>query len=345
MSEVCSKFIGGLNRRKMFILAAGFGKRLLPLTSKTPKPLIPMPYGPLLGLLLDYYKKAGVTRFGINAHHLHEQIMEFLIEERKGLDYTLYLEEGSILGTGGGLRSARSFFGGESILVANADALLKTDTASLFDVHESSGAVATMLIKGAKDPDKFGRITIDKSGRVVGILDAKSPIEPEGKTRYYMFTGIHIISPMLLDKLPSSERAPCIIRDAYIPALESGCLIRAIKHKGYFSDTGTPAEYIRSYLALLSGELSFGFEPSEKFRTISDNVYISPRAKIAPDVLIKGPVAVAAGAVIKSKASLGPNTVVEKNALVNSGAILSDCFIAPDAIVGEGETVSEKIVI
>jgi len=94
---------------RAIVLAAGFGKRVLPLTNTTPKPLLKINKVSLLANTLNFLKKFGVKHFAINTHHLGEQIENFA-ETNKGIYDIKIFKEKEILGTGGGIRNALSFF-------------------------------------------------------------------------------------------------------------------------------------------------------------------------------------------------------------------------------------------
>jgi len=91
---------------QVFLLAAGKGTRLRPLTEIIPKPLLPLAGKPILGLFLDHLESLGATRVGINAHHLSDQIARYLDQGSWRMDMTLFEEKDEILGTGGGLGQA-----------------------------------------------------------------------------------------------------------------------------------------------------------------------------------------------------------------------------------------------
>ena len=97
---------------RAIVLAAGFGKRVLPLTNTTPKPLLKINNVSLLENTLNFLKKFGVKSFAVNTHHLGEQIVAFVEKNKNIYDIKIFKEQ-EILGTGGGIRNALDFFQAE----------------------------------------------------------------------------------------------------------------------------------------------------------------------------------------------------------------------------------------
>ena len=100
------------------ILAAGFGKRMLPLTKKIPKPLITINNISLLKNNIDFLFKIGCTNIVVNTHYRHELIINFVKQNYKSSNVTVSYEN-EILDTGGGVKNAISLFDEKKILVTN----------------------------------------------------------------------------------------------------------------------------------------------------------------------------------------------------------------------------------
>ena len=107
---------------RAIVLAAGFGKRVLPLTNTTPKPLLKINNVSLLENTLNFLKKFGVKSFAINIHHLGEQIISFAEDNKKKYDIKIFKEK-DILGTGGGIRNALDFFEDKPFISINSDTI------------------------------------------------------------------------------------------------------------------------------------------------------------------------------------------------------------------------------
>ena len=180
---------------RAIVLAAGFGKRVLPLTNTTPKPLLKINNVSLLTNTLNFLKKFGVKHFAINTHHLGEQIENFA-ESNKGIYDIKIFKEKEILGTGGGIRNALSFFLDKPFISINSDTIwsdeylspLKNLYKSFTKFNANSGL---LMIKRENSFDK----------NLKGDFTIKSEpflFRQAGDTNNLIFTGCQIINPILL---------------------------------------------------------------------------------------------------------------------------------------------------
>ncbi len=180
---------------RAIVLAAGFGKRVLPLTNTTPKPLLKINNVSLLTNTLNFLKKSGVKHFAINTHHLGEQIENFA-ETNKGIYDIKIFKEKEILGTGGGIRNALSFFLDKPFISINSDTIwsdeylspLKNLYKSFTKFNANSGL---LMIKRENSFDKTlkGDFTIKSEPFL---------FRQAGDTNNLIFTGCQIINPILL---------------------------------------------------------------------------------------------------------------------------------------------------
>ena len=105
------------------ILAAGLGKRMQPLTLKTPKPLLEINKISLLERAINLLIKSGVEEISINVHHLPEQIEKFIREKKFKVEVNISKETDALLDTGGGILEATKHFGDNPFYVINPDTL------------------------------------------------------------------------------------------------------------------------------------------------------------------------------------------------------------------------------
>jgi NDP-sugar pyrophosphorylase family protein len=221
---------------KAMILAAGLGTRLRPLTFETPKPLLPLNSKRIIDYPLQLLVKYEIKEVVINLHHLGHLIREYVGDgERYGLKVQ-YSEEVEILGTGGGIKNAETFFGGEPFLAINADALLNVDLKDVAKRYFETHAAAAMVIKKLAPDDVYGRVDIDPQG-FIKTLDDKGP---------YFYTGVQVVGPELLEVLPPAGQNSCLIKDGYRRLLASQKKVATVIYDGYFNDVGTPERYAQA---------------------------------------------------------------------------------------------------
>ena len=181
---------------RAIVLAAGFGKRVLPLTNTTPKPLLKINNVSLLTNTLNFLKKFGVKNFAINTHHLGEQIENFA-ESNKGIYDIKIFKEKEILGTGGGIRNALSFFLDKPFISINSDTIWSDEYLSplknLYKSFTKFNANSGLLMIQREN-------SFDKT--LKGDFTVKSDpflFRQSGDSNNLIFTGCQIINPILLN--------------------------------------------------------------------------------------------------------------------------------------------------
>lgn len=353
-----------------YVLAAGLGTRLRPLTNERPKPLVEVCGTPLVAFALRLLECAGVRRVGMNSHWLHPQIAKALGPRHGSLELA-YTHEPGVLGTGGGLRGLVKALPpppGERVLVMNADALIDLDLAALIAMPDD--ALATLVLKETPDVHQYGAIGTDEHDRVVTFAGRIPPLGPVARER--MFCGVHLVHPRAFDVLPDVELvagAGAIpvatgpqsgINDEGYPVwLREGALLRAFDTSGTFCDVGTPERLLEANLALLAGVWSSAFlRPFERFAEPSPGVYVSPRAQVSPAAVLEAPVLIDDDAVVEAGARLafsvvgkgcrvGPRARLEA-VVLQSGARadepLAHAVVSPGARMAVGAATTDPIL-
>jgi NDP-sugar pyrophosphorylase family protein len=312
-----------MNGTSVMLLAAGRGTRLGPIGLSLPKALVPICGYPAIRYGLAACVRAGLSRVVINVHHLGDQVRGTLGDGGGAgiaIDYSI---EPDLLGTGGGIANARRLLGDGRVLIMNAKVVADLDLKAILRGHMDSSAAGTLLLREDPDPGRWGAIQVDSTGRVVGILAARSPHPAIGPVVERMFTGVHIMEPALLDRL---RAVPCdVIRDAYMPALEAGAYISAQLLEGYFAEHSTPSRYLAGNLDLLRDPALIPHPPGPLTGAAA-----SARTGGAT---LHPPYRIDAGATIEPGAVVGPEVVIGAGAHVRGGARIRRGVVWPDAVV------------
>jgi mannose-1-phosphate guanylyltransferase len=216
---------------KAFLLAAGLGTRLLPITDNTPKCLLSVGGRPLLDIWLDALAKAGVDEVLLNGHHLAHQVQAHLAT-RIGPPAVHLVVEPELLGSAGTLRANQDFVAGEDMFLAiNADNLTDFDLGVLINAHQAGGAIATLSLFRAPDPTQVGIVELN-AGTVVGFEE--KPAEPRGDLAN---AGMYAFAPTVIDEISGPD--PRDIGFHLLPRL-IGRARAVVLNGSYFIDIGTP---------------------------------------------------------------------------------------------------------
>ena len=242
---------------KAMILCAGFGERLMPLTTELPKPAFPLANRPSVWYTLRLLRSWGVDSVIVNAHHLPDVLTETVRAcLPAGMEVEFSMEK-EILGTGGGLSRVRGFFrDDEPFILINGDILTDMDIAGAVELHLARRAVVTMVLSADSRRKQLGEVKVDREGRVRSILerpDNSSGLKPA------FFTGIHVMSPRIFDYLPERPRS-CLVRDCYCRMVDDGERLFGYFMDSYWSDIGTPRMYLAANFDVLDGAYSPPFE-------------------------------------------------------------------------------------
>jgi mannose-1-phosphate guanylyltransferase len=222
---------------KAFLLAAGVGSRLRPITDTTPKCMLAIGDRPLLDIWLDAFDRAGVDEVLVNLHYLPDVVKRH-IAARSGPPSIRTFFEPELLGSAGTLFANREWVEDEELFLAcYADNLTDFDLRSLIDAHREDHTIATLTVFHSENPSAGGVMELDAIGRVTSFME--KPREPVSDLTN---AGMYAFHPSVLTELDGTP--PCDIGYDLLPRLVSRA--RAVLVEGYFRDIGTPDAYRRA---------------------------------------------------------------------------------------------------
>ena len=274
----------------VFILAAGLGERLRPITDYIPKPLLPVLGKPVLESVLEKVSSLPANKTGINLHYKKDNIANWINHSAYRKNIHLFPED-PVLGTGGALKNAEGFLRDGLFLVHNSDILSEIDLEKLIAFHKESGNLATLAVH---DFPKFNSLVFDDNGYLLEI-GAFCSLCREPGTRLLAFTGIAVYAPEFLNFLP--EGASSVIH-AWTQAISAGQKIGSYDVTGYYwSDIGTPLSYAKAVI--------------HELRKDGETVHIHSSTTGCGNIEMDGYV------------------VVENESTLNKDAFLRNCFLLP----------------
>jgi NDP-sugar pyrophosphorylase family protein len=245
-----------------FVLAAGFGTRLRPLTDHIPKAMVRVAGKPLLGHALEFFYENGIECIGVNTHYLPEQIDLYCKESP--VKFQQFYEAGSIRGTGGALHFAREFLeDDESFVVSNADIIARYPFKDAQEHFEQSGAIAMLIAfpSAAKGSIFFNADTFEYTGTPSEAIVCSH-------TQYADFIGTAFYKKEFLNYVKDDDFSVVPI---WLRAVRDGaCVIVKVIHDGFWRDVGSPQALLDIHCEIIDKKVllpvpgSMTFDPVEK---------------------------------------------------------------------------------
>lgn len=290
------------------LLVGGFGTRLKPLTSESPKPMLPVAGLPVTEHQILAAQKAGIHTLVLATSYLSEVFTPYFGDGSQWGMKILYAVEKEPLGTGGAIRNAAEMLdlttiGDEPIVIFNGDVLSRHSIANQIKYHQSRSADATLHLIEVEDARAFGCVPTDSDGRVTAFLEKMdNPITNS------INAGCYVFHPSVLNRIPLGE-VVSIERETFPTLVESGRPVYGYKEQAYWLDVGTPAALFKGSRDLIDGEF-----------------HAMPGCDIDPSATITG------------KSSLG------KNVKVGANVRIDDCIIGDDVVIEDGVEISHCFI-
>lgn len=224
-----------LKLKTAMVLAAGFGKRLRPLTNNTPKPLIPVGGITMLDRALNALVASGISKAVVNIHYLGEQIADHCAG-RDDISCVISDETGAILETGGGTVKALPLLGNEPFLLVNADTFWVdfktpaiTSMAQIFDPTKMDILLLLCRKQDATGHSGGSDFLVDDEGH---LTRAKTD-DPKG----VIYAGAAIYAPSTFDGASKEAHSLNVYFDK---AIANGRLFGHVLEDGHWFTVGTP---------------------------------------------------------------------------------------------------------
>lgn len=288
--------------RTAFVMGAGLGTRLRPLTDSRPKPLIPIFNKPLITFALDHLLSAGVERFVVNTHHLAGQFEAVFAEGYRGRPVDLIFEP-ELLETGGGIKNAEALIGREPFLVYSGDILTDIDIPALVATHFRDGNDVTLALR---DTGIAAQITLDGDR----VTDIGGRYGSAGTA--HDFANVSVWNAAIFDRIPPATKVP------FIPVVSDwigtgGHIGGVLLNERQWFNVGSRVEYLAVHRFIRER----GWRP--EYVADSDWPLTEPFGA-------QGFSSVGAGSMVAADAVL-EDTIVWENAEIASGSRLTGCIV------------------
>ena len=314
------------------VMAAGLGTRLRPLTYEVPKPMVAVANRPIMEHVLALLARHGLGDVVANLHWYPETIREaFADGSRLGIELT-YSDEERLLGTAGGVRNVREFFGSEPFLVTAADALTDIDLEALARTHREHDWIATLATKRVTNVSEYGVVVTGADGRVQGFQEKPDPGEALSDLANCM---IYVLEPEIFDYFPDREEVDFAL-DVFPALLEHDVPFGVHVADAYWNDVGSLSEYLQGNLDVLNGAVAV--EPA--------GALVEPGTGdgLGDGIEQEGPVLVGEGARIGAGSRLEGPVVLGPSASIGAGARVRESVLLDGATVPEGGLAAAAIL-
>ena len=294
-----------------FVLAAGRGTRLRPLTDDLPKPLIPIFQKPLITFALDHLIAAGVQSFVINTHRLPNLFHEFFSGNGYHGHSVTLAHEPDLLETGGGIKNVESILRKEPFIVYSGDILTDVALEPLITEHFRAGNDVTL---GLRRNTGLGAGVVVRDGRIVEISTKSNPKEN------FDYANISIWNPEIFARIPARRKI------SFIPILidwinQGGTIGGLALDDGNWFNIGSRKEYLDVHRAISNKHWRPAYVKTREWpEPVAKSAHVDPTAQVRGCSVVGPDCCVGAEAVLE-------DTILWRASEITSKSHLNGCIV------------------
>ena len=320
---------------KAVVMAGGEGSRLRPLTSRQPKPLVPVAGRPIMEHILLHLRRHQMRDVVATIQYLGASIRNYFGDgSEQGVSLT-YSVEDSPLGTAGSVMLARQQLN-EPFCVISGDALTDIDLGAAVRFHRQRKALATIVLKPVPNPLEYGVVVVDEGGAVQRFIEKPSWGEVISDLAN---TGIYILDPAVFDFFRPGEVTDWS-GDVFPKLLKQGEPVFGWVADGYWEDVGNHQAYMKANFDCLEGKVKVDI-PGNR---VGDGLWIHEDAEVSSASRIDGPALIGAGAKVRAGAWVNGPCVVGGYTTIDNGAKVSNSILWDHSYIGENTRLRGSVV-
>ncbi|MGA7989363.1 MAG: sugar phosphate nucleotidyltransferase [Candidatus Dormiibacterota bacterium] len=319
---------------KAVVMAGGEGARLRPLTSRMPKPLVPVLGTPVLEHILRLLREHGITEVVVTLAYLGAEIRNRIGD---GADLEMQIEyvvEDRPLGTAGSVRNAAHLLD-DTFLVISGDALTDIDLTAVMKSHKDRGSHATIVLHSVPNPLEYGVVVTDDEGNIKRFLEKPSWGEVFSD---HANTGIYVIEPQVLDHIKPDSAADWS-QDVFPTMLRRHEPLHGIVVDDYWTDIGSIQSYLQANWDALDGKVRCHI-PGRR----EGNVWMGEGVEVGIGVQLDGPAFIGDEVKLKAGAILNEHVVIDKYSVIDDNTKISNSIVWPHSYIGERCRLRQAIV-
>jgi mannose-1-phosphate guanylyltransferase len=295
--------------KQAFVLGAGLGTRLRPLTDDLPKPLVPIFQKPVITFAYDHLIDAGITKFFTNTHHLPDRFAESFPKKAYRAVPIEFRHEPLLLETGGGIKNIETSLGTEPFILYSGDILTDIDLAPLIDEHFRRKNDVTLALR--------------ETGLGTDLVLRESKVEIRNKNQPpgdYDYAGVSIWNARIFERIPPATKI------SFFPILidwirQGGRIGGVVLNEKKWFNIGTRAHYLEVHRVILTEHWKPGYVNMPEWP-----ISIAPDALVSPRVQLSGVYSIGAGCSVGEDAIL-EDTILWPGAQIASRSHLRNCIV------------------
>jgi len=315
-------------RTSAILLVGGMGTRLMPLTSKTPKPMLQVAGVPFTEHQIRKAAQAGISEIVLATSYKAELFEPYFGNGEKFGIKIKYAVEKTALGTGGGIRNAAALLDDcDQVVIFNGDVLSSHDLPAQIQFHINNKADVTLYLTKVTDARAYGCVELSADNQVKSFLE-----KMENPVSNLINAGCYIFNRKIIDQIPANK-VVSVERDTFPSFLSSGVKVYGYLDNSYWLDIGNPEALVKASADLITGVITSPATPNHSGdHLIAASAQVSPSAiinlgtVIEPEVIIEGNCQIS-GSIISRGVKIGENCQI-----INS-------IIAPDTQIQAGTVV------
>lgn len=320
------------------ILVGGQGTRLRPLTSETPKPMLPIGGVPVIEHQIYKLKDAGIRRIVLGTSFKAE-IFETYFGDGSRLGVELvYAFESEPLGTGGAIRNAGKFLTNgknDPVVVLNGDIMSNLNIKNMVDFWFAKKADVGLYLTTVEDPRAFGLVPTDKEHNVTAFLE-KPKTKAEIVTNQ-INAGCYIFKHSIIDSIDDT-RPVSVEVETFPRLLEEKAKVVGYVDDCYWLDLGTPMSFVNGSVDFVRGKvISSAYPHLGSDSLVSHTAHISDKASVSDGSFIDSGAVVKEGSTIKGSA-------IFKGAIIAEDVTIVDSIVGAHAVIAQGTVLNGVIV-
>ena len=310
------------------LLVGGMGTRLMPLTSKTPKPMLQVAGVPFTEHQIRKAAQAGISEIVLATSYKAELFEPYFGDGRKFGIKIKYAVEESALGTGGGIRNAAALLDNcDQVVIFNGDVLSGHDLASQIQFHINNKADVTLFLTKVEDARAYGCVELSADNQVKSFLE-----KMENPVSNLINAGCYIFNRKVIDQIPANQ-VISVERDTFPNLLNSSVKVCGYLDNSYWLDIGNPQALVKASADLISGVIASAATPKHN----GDHL-IAANAQVSPSAIINFGTVIEPEVVVEGNCQIS-GSIIGKGVKIGSNCKIINSIIAPDTQIEAGMVV------